>query len=198
MASLQKATASALKSSSTIASAQSSSSARRQLNAVVVSAGLMQKTVKVRIGVQKWNSHVRKNYNLAAHLLVHDPNSSLRLGDVISITPGWRVSKHVHHVVDSIIAPYGVPIEERPRVPSEAERIAEREEKMRVKVERRKEAASRANEVEASETETVAQVKATEVTRKAKKAKKEKAMKKSVLESTPREEEPSKKTGWFS
>ncbi|RDW63974.1 hypothetical protein BP5796_10476 [Coleophoma crateriformis] len=194
MASLQKATASALKSSSTIASAQSSSSARRQLNAVVVSAGLMQKTVKVRIGVQKWNSHVRKNYNLASHLLVHDPNSSLRQGDVISITPGWRVSKHVHHVVDSIIAPYGVPIEERPRVPSEAERIAEREEKMRAKVERRKEAASRAEEG-ASEIETVAQVKATKVSRK---VKKEKAMKKLAPESTPREEEPPKKTGWFS
>lgn len=35
-------------------------SASRQINAVVVSAGLMQKTVKVRIGLQKWNSHIRK------------------------------------------------------------------------------------------------------------------------------------------
>jgi hypothetical protein len=35
-------------------------SASRQINAVVVSAGLMQKTVKVRVGVQKWNNHIRK------------------------------------------------------------------------------------------------------------------------------------------
>jgi hypothetical protein len=35
-------------------------SASRQINAVVVSAGLMEKTVKVRVGVQKWNNHIRK------------------------------------------------------------------------------------------------------------------------------------------
>jgi len=34
--------------------------AQRTINAVVVSAGLMQKTVKVRIGTQEWNSHIRK------------------------------------------------------------------------------------------------------------------------------------------
>jgi small subunit ribosomal protein S17 len=33
---------------------------QRTINAVVVSAGLMQKTVKVRIGAQQWNSHIRK------------------------------------------------------------------------------------------------------------------------------------------
>jgi hypothetical protein len=32
----------------------------RVINAVVLTAGLMQKTVKVRIGGQKWNKHVRK------------------------------------------------------------------------------------------------------------------------------------------
>lgn len=32
----------------------------RQTNAVVVSAGLMEKTVKVRVGVQKWNKHIGK------------------------------------------------------------------------------------------------------------------------------------------
>jgi hypothetical protein len=34
--------------------------AGRTLNAVVVSAGLMQKTVKVRVGTQKWDSYIRK------------------------------------------------------------------------------------------------------------------------------------------
>ena len=32
----------------------------RQLNAVVITSGLMQKTVKVRIGLQAWNSHIQK------------------------------------------------------------------------------------------------------------------------------------------
>jgi small subunit ribosomal protein S17 len=68
---------------------------------------------------------------------VHDPNASLREGDIISISPGWRMSKHVHHVVSAIIAPFGEPIEERPPVPTEEERIKEREEKKRIKDERR-------------------------------------------------------------
>jgi small subunit ribosomal protein S17 len=70
-------------------------------------------------------------------LLVHDPRSSLREGDIITITSGWRASKHVHHVVSSIIAPFGEPIEARPAVPSEEERIAEREARYRAKEERR-------------------------------------------------------------
>lgn len=68
---------------------------------------------------------------------MHDPRSSLREGDIISISPGWRASKHVHHVVSSIIAPFGEPIEARPAVPTEEERIKEREAKKRVKDERR-------------------------------------------------------------
>ena len=43
-------------------------SASRQINAVVVSAGLMQKTVKARIGVQKMNKFIGK---------VHSPSPSL-------------------------------------------------------------------------------------------------------------------------
>lgn len=156
-------------------------SASRQINAVVVSAGLMEKTVKVRIGQQKWNAHIRKVYSLSlllslpthkfsnilsyhpqlspgrnfqqsqrprltsyqhfnrtSHLLVHDPASSLRIGDIISISPGWRASKHVHHVVNSILAPFGDPIEARPKVPSEDERLATREAKRAAKEERRR------------------------------------------------------------
>jgi len=105
---------------------KATTAATRQINAVVVSAGLMEKTVKVRIGTQKWNNHIRKKFNNTTHLLVHDPRSSLRIGDIISISPGWRVSKHVHHVVSSIVAPFGEPIEARAPVPTEEERIAER------------------------------------------------------------------------
>jgi len=113
-------------------------SASRQINAVVVSACLMQKTVKVRIGQQKWNAHIRKHFNRSSHLLVHDPASSLRVGDIISISPGWRASKHVHHVVNSILAPFGEPIEARPPVPTPEERIAEREAKRKLKELRRR------------------------------------------------------------
>ncbi|KAH6721163.1 ribosomal protein S17 [Leptodontidium sp. MPI-SDFR-AT-0119] len=104
-------------------------SATRQINAVVVSAGLMQKTVKARVGVQKWNGHIKKHFNRSTNVLVHDPNSSLRIGDIISISPGWRYSKHVHHVVNSIVAPFGDPIEARPAVPTLQERLESREAK---------------------------------------------------------------------
>jgi small subunit ribosomal protein S17 len=79
-----------------------------------------------------------QKFNGSKSLLVHDPNSSLRTGDVISISPGWRTSKRVHHVVSKIIAPFGDPIEARPPVPTEEERVAEREARMAEKRERRR------------------------------------------------------------
>ncbi len=145
-------------------------SVTRQTNAIVVSAGLMEKTVKVRVGVQKWNKHIGKvcvlppstsppshilnqfqlhsffsrlmdcvqHFNQSRTILVHDPRSSLRIGDVISISPGWRASKQVHHVVNSILAPFGEPIQARPPVPTLEERIAEREAKRKLKELRRR------------------------------------------------------------
>ncbi|KAL2109569.1 hypothetical protein VUR80DRAFT_2313 [Thermomyces stellatus] len=109
----------------------------RELHGVVVSAGLMQKTVKVRVGGRKWNSQVQKSFSDPKEYLVHDPNSSLRLGDVVAIKPGWRTSRTKRHVVKHIIAPAGTPIEERPPVPTEEERIAEYEAKKKAKDERR-------------------------------------------------------------
>lgn len=131
-----------------------------EIHGVVVSAGLMQKTVKVRVGGQKWNKTVKKvcssfNQPLGSltsisflisrpqffanpiHHLVHDPNSSLRTGDVVSIVPGWPTSQHKRHVVKRIIAPHGIPINERPPVPTLEERIAEREAKKAAKDQRR-------------------------------------------------------------
>ncbi|KAJ8061466.1 hypothetical protein OCU04_009283 [Sclerotinia nivalis] len=113
--------------------AKAAAHASRQINAVVVSSGFMQKTVKVQIGKQVWNKHLQKKFNATEHLLVHDPNSSLNTGDVISISPGWRTSKTVRHVVSSIIAPFGKPISERPPIPTAEERIAEREHKLMAK-----------------------------------------------------------------
>ncbi|KAI5466525.1 hypothetical protein BGZ63DRAFT_421005 [Mariannaea sp. PMI_226] len=121
-------------------SSQVSKAARRithELHGVVVSSGLMQKTVKVRVGGQKWNKVVNKWFADPKTYLVHDPNSSLRTGDVVSIVPGWPTSQHKRHVVKHIIAPFGIPIEERPPVPTLEERIAEREAKKTAKDERR-------------------------------------------------------------
>jgi len=101
----------------------------RVVNAVVLTAGLMQKTVKVRVGAQKWNKHVRKYFNHPKTMLVHDPRSSLRAGDIIEISAGWRVSRTVRHVVSRIVAPFGEPINARPPVMSEVERLEERREK---------------------------------------------------------------------
>ncbi|KAK5653582.1 hypothetical protein OQA88_8844 [Cercophora sp. LCS_1] len=109
----------------------------REMHGVVVTAGLMSKTVKVQVGAQKWNNFVKKYFNAPKTYLVHDPRDSLRAGDVVSIMPGWRASKHKRHIVTQIIKPYGTPIDERPPIPTEAERNAELEEEMRVKSERR-------------------------------------------------------------
>ncbi|KAK4124202.1 nucleic acid-binding protein [Parathielavia appendiculata] len=110
----------------------------RELHGVVISAGLMDKTVKVRVGGQKWNSFLKKFFDDPKTHLVHDPNNSLRLGDVVAITPGWRTSKSKRHVVKHIIAPgSGVPIEGRAPVPTEEERLAQKEAQRMEKIERR-------------------------------------------------------------
>ncbi|KAG5927342.1 hypothetical protein E4U42_002341 [Claviceps africana] len=121
-------------------SSQVAKAARRvthELHGVVVSAGLMQRTVKVRVGGQKWNKVVNKWFPEPKHHLVHDPNSSLRTGDVIAIVPGWPTSRRKRHVVKHIIAPFGSSIDERPPVPTLEERIADREAKKAVKEARR-------------------------------------------------------------
>ncbi|KAG9250138.1 uncharacterized protein F5Z01DRAFT_602815, partial [Emericellopsis atlantica] len=110
---------------------------KHELHGVVVSAGLMDKTAKVRTGGQVWNSIVNKWFADPKHYLVHDPKSSLRTGDVVSIMPGWPTAQHKRHVVKRIIAPYGVPISERPPIPTLQELIAEREAKKAAKDERR-------------------------------------------------------------
>lgn len=69
--------------------------------------------------------------------LVHDPNDSLRTGDVVAITPGERNSKHKRHVVKHIIAPAGTPIEERPPIPTEEERWSELAARAEAKLQRK-------------------------------------------------------------
>ncbi|KAG6060856.1 hypothetical protein E4U32_003225 [Claviceps aff. humidiphila group G2b] len=93
----------------------------------------MQRTVKVRVGGQKWNKVVKKWFSEPKHHLVHDPNSSLRTGDVVSIVPGWPTSRRKRHVVKHIIAPFGSSIDERPSIPTLEECIADREAKKAAK-----------------------------------------------------------------
>ncbi|KAL8874325.1 MAG: hypothetical protein Q9174_000324 [Haloplaca sp. 1 TL-2023] len=98
---------------------------------VVVSAGRMMKAVKVRTTKQTYNSFLRKHYTAYQTHHVSDPASSLRTGDVVRIAPAsWRSPKdNIKHVVTSILAPWGEPIEERPPIP----KIEELEEKARAK-----------------------------------------------------------------
>ncbi|KAF2272128.1 nucleic acid-binding protein [Westerdykella ornata] len=83
---------------------------------VVVSAGKMARAVKVRVAEQTWNKHMRKYFPSPRTYMVADPNSSLVEGDVVRITSGHRFSKQIHHVVTSIIAPFGTPVDQRPPV----------------------------------------------------------------------------------
>ncbi|KAI9798816.1 MAG: hypothetical protein M1825_004989 [Sarcosagium campestre] len=123
----------------------------RSLTGVVVSAGLMMKTVKVRVARRIWDSHIRKHYIKPENLLVHDPRASLIAGDIVTISPGWRRSKWVHHVVTSIVTPFGKPISERPPVPTLEELEKAREEKRARKLERKEARHSSSGETSADE-----------------------------------------------
>ncbi|KAI2627502.1 nucleic acid-binding protein [Hypoxylon sp. NC1633] len=116
--------------------------ATKEMHGVVVSAGRMDKTVKVRLGGQRWEPKVQKFFKEPRFRLVHDPANSVCQGDVVAITPSWRVSQHVRHVVKYIIAPYGDAIDQRPPIPTLEERIAEKVAKRAAKDERKKQNAA--------------------------------------------------------
>lgn len=88
---------------------------------VVVSAGKMSRAVKVRVAGQEWNKLFRKHFPAHKHYTVSDPNNSLVEGDVVRITSGHRTSSTIRHVVTAIVAPFGEPVENRPRVLSAEE-----------------------------------------------------------------------------
>lgn len=103
----------------------------------VVSVGRMQRTVTVSFRHNFWDKRIRKYYPKETRFLVSDPRSSLREGDVIEFSSGAPKSRHVHHVVERIITPFAVPIDERPAVMSPQERQAERENRWAAKYVRR-------------------------------------------------------------
>ncbi|KAL1956194.1 hypothetical protein VTO42DRAFT_7541 [Malbranchea cinnamomea] len=95
----------------------------------VISAGRMNKTVRVQVIHTEYDKHIRRPFPAKSTVMVSDPRNSLREGDVIQFASGWRTSKNVRHVVERIIAPFGTPIEERPPIPTREELEAERKAK---------------------------------------------------------------------
>lgn len=82
----------------------------------VISAGRMDKTVRVEYRHTVYDKHIRRPFPAKSRLLVADPRNSCREGDVIQFGNGWRASKNVHHVVERIVAPFGTAIRDRPSV----------------------------------------------------------------------------------
>jgi small subunit ribosomal protein S17 len=118
------------------------------LTGVVVSAGRMMKAVKVRTTKQTYNSYVKTLGTIHPVHLVSDPASSLRTGDIIRfIRLPQRHSRHIRHVVTEILAPFGEPIEARPKVLSAEERAEIKAEKRAGKMVRRTERGLREGEM---------------------------------------------------
>ncbi|EEH34002.2 hypothetical protein PAAG_05051 [Paracoccidioides lutzii Pb01] len=88
----------------------------------VVAAGRMDKTVRVLHKHPTYHKKLHKNFPDSTIYLVHDPCNSLREGDVIEFSSGWRTSKNVRHVVERIVTPFAIPVDQRPRVLSYEER----------------------------------------------------------------------------
>jgi ribosomal protein S17 len=109
----------------------------RTRTGTVVTAGRMDRTVRVAHRHTTWDRHIRKWYARVTTYLVSDPRNSLREGDVIEFSSGAPKSRRVHHVVERIVSPFGVAIEERPPVMNREERDAERARKRAEKLERR-------------------------------------------------------------
>ena len=85
-----------------------------------------------------------KHFVTHKNLLVSDPTDATRTGDVVRIADEGQVSRRIHHVITEIVAPWGPSVDERPAVPSQEQRQAEKEDKHQRKLERRK--ASRRSE----------------------------------------------------
>ena len=56
---------------------------------------------------------------------------------MVRIASGWHASKHIKHRATEIVAPWGPPINERPKIPSDDEILAIKGAKKAAKMERR-------------------------------------------------------------
>lgn len=75
-------------------------------------------------------------FHSAEQHLVHDPNNSLITGDVVELHR-LHVSRRVRHVVASVVAPFGTPLEARPPIPTPDDRLAAYKESRFKKLKRR-------------------------------------------------------------
>jgi ribosomal protein S17 len=105
------------------------------LTGTVLLAGHLSRCARVLHKHTVYNAFLHKHLPAKRVYLVSDPTSSLRNGDVIEFSNGWRTGARVRHVVERIVAPFVTPVEERPKVMSRVEReewVGRRwEEKMR-------------------------------------------------------------------
>lgn len=92
---------------------------------------------KDRVTQHARNLMIAQNFRTYVRLLVHDPNNSLVEGDVVSLHR-LRVAERVRHVVASIITPFGIPVEDRPPIPTPDERLLAYKEKRFKRLYRRK------------------------------------------------------------
>ena len=99
----------------------------------------MTHTVRVDFKHVAWDRQIKKYYRKVTTYLVSDPQDSLREGDVIEFSSGYRKGRHVRHVVERIVKPFGVPIENRPPVLSRQKRDTLQAEKRLAKLLRRQE-----------------------------------------------------------
>lgn len=83
-------------------------------------------------------------FHSAEQHLVHDPNNSLVTGDVIELHR-LQVSRRVRHVVASVVAPFGKPLDARPPIPTPDDRLAAYKEARFRKLKRRELRAKAAN-----------------------------------------------------
>ncbi|KAI5304711.1 hypothetical protein KEM56_006077 [Ascosphaera pollenicola] len=103
----------------------------------VISAGRMDRTVRVQYNQFMFHKHLNKTFPDKTVYMVADPNNSLRVGDVIEFSNGWRKSRNIRHVVERIIAPFGSRVEERPPILGREQREAKLQEKREEKLERK-------------------------------------------------------------
>jgi hypothetical protein len=81
-------------------------------------------------------ANISQYFSVPSTHLVHDPNNSLVLGDVITLHK-LRVSTIVHHVVGDLVTPFGKPASDRPPIPTADERLAIYKQKRFAKLHRR-------------------------------------------------------------
>ncbi|KAI4155529.1 MAG: hypothetical protein LQ340_000945 [Diploschistes diacapsis] len=71
---------------------------------VCVRSGTMDKAVKVRTTKQKLDSYLAKTFKVYPSYLLHDPNNSVRTGDIVRFQqfPVPTPSKRIRHMVTEI------------------------------------------------------------------------------------------------